>query len=223
MINFKKHIFKISHITDPFTSCSVVSGIDNSGQPFFYLDGFNDPTTVSLTFTLSNVFDDIEGSPMQIGINGNILTEDIPLTLNVAVTPNGGVTYDYEAIVTPLTNYDGGTKDYFIIDIDVNNLGSSTCTDNTNSETLVFGTPPAFSNIILFSDLNAHCPDSNPVSYYIEGGENNWINAVALTTNLSGTVNAPAGYYTLVDSLNPGFGTSRRWDGSTFLDNEVCL
>lgn len=226
MNNFKEHIFKLSHIKEPFTPCTIISGTDKIADPFFYLDGFNTPTTVSLTFLLYDVINDDLGNLMQIGINGNILTENVPLILNVLVTPNGGVLYDYEAEVTPVTNYDGDF-DSFKINMSINNLGESNCINGTQNETLTFGTPVVveeenFSNILLWSDTNFSCPTNGPVSYYINDELTDWTTATELTTDAAGNIPAPAGHYSPSLTSSIGSGTSREWDGNSFVSSEVC-
>jgi hypothetical protein len=225
MDNFKKNIFKLSHIIDPFTTCTIVSGVDSTNNPFFFMDGFTEDANASLTFLLYDVFDDVSADPMQIGINGDILTEGTPLTINTLITPGGGNTYDYEAIVNPLTNYDNGIKDTFKIDVTINSIEGQ-CTNNTTNGTLLFLVQPVevvYSSIDLWFDQNTACPTSNPVSYYIEGGVNNWANATELKIDIDGNIDAPAGHYSPSNTGTVGSGTSRQWDGNSFVSSEFCL
>jgi len=225
MNSFKRHIYRQGLGVTPGKLCTMTVGKETVvGTPndyIFYINGVTAPTDVTIEFTLTGVFDDDPTNPMSIGINGSPLTEGVPLVVNTTVTPGGGVTYDYEGFITPLTNFDPAV-DKFTVTMVVTSVENINCIIGSNTETFDLGTEPIIELVDLYYDASTSCPNANAASYYILGGDDNWLSTTQIYTNPSGTILAPAGHYTPVDSLLPGFGTSREWDGNQFITDTAC-
>lgn len=206
-------------------ACTITTGTDFIAsipqQQLFWIDGVTAPTNVTIEFLLSDVFDDDLITPMEIGIDGAIMTKDVPLVVTPTIVQNGGSVYDYEAFITPKNNYDDSSSDSFKVTMTVTSVDSNGCIDGTNTQEFQFGSPPQLTEILLWYDPSTSCPSSNPVTYYIEGTINDWLTTTRLYSDQGGTP-APSGHYKPATAGTTGEETSREWVGIAFGGDTVC-
>ena len=122
-------------IVCPEIVCGVTLGTDFTGgipgSELFYIDGVTQSRTVTVSATLSNVIKDPANGEFACVIKGKILTESNPIkTWTTTVVLNGGVVYDYEAIVSTSSFASSYKVTFSIIDID------GECIDGPTSKSL---------------------------------------------------------------------------------------
>lgn len=138
-------------ISGSVAGCSLITGTDIiptiPQQELFFINGVTEPTNVTIEYLLSDVTTgDI--IPIEIGINGSIMTENIPLIVNTIINPNGGVNYDYAGFITPKNRFNELT-DSFKVTMTVTSVDSNGCISGTNTQEFQVGNPSVPVTLIL--------------------------------------------------------------------------